>query len=161
MYIHWNHQRFLRFLDLVGQHERFFVTSYGICVNHCQGNTKVTLLGAGRTGKVLWDTENNEFCRTHAAKDPEDEVHWLTGMVHFTGEGPLFFEQAECQQELQEATAVAIVDTKGGRPPVRKPQAATVVLPKTEPLSTEARGFLLRDVLTNLLLQGASDQKAG
>ena len=160
MYIHWNHQRFLRFLDLVGQHDRFFIVSYGICVEYSQGQTRVSLLGAGKTGKILWDTASNAFSKLHASRDASDEVHWLTGIVRFSSEGPLFLEQMECQTELEEATAVAVIEMGDTPPQARKVRSLTEVLPPSIPLSISSRNFLLRDVAASLLLQKTAKNKS-
>lgn len=160
MYVHWNQQRFWFFLDSLGTPERFFITSYGICAEHHQGRTRVTLLGAGRTGKVLWDTLANPFSRQHGFRDREDDVNWLVGMVRFSQEGPLFLEQAECQQELEEATAIAIVRGKEHSSYPTKRKTAGQTLPKPVALSQKGRDFLLQDALINVVLQAQQSDTA-
>lgn len=161
MYIHWNQQRFCSFLNNLGAHERFFTTSYGICTEHYRGRTRVTLLGAGRTGKILWDTLTNPFSRQHSFHNREDDVNWLVGMVRFTQEGPLFLEQTECQQELEEATAIAIIQGKEQPVQTVKKKTAGQVLPQPAKLSQKGRNFLLQEALINIVLQAQQNGMAG
>jgi hypothetical protein len=146
-YIHWNQHDFKSFLKELGSQERFIINTYGICVAHHHGHTVVKLLGAGRTTQVLWDSKFNEWSR----KQDDANVNWLVGMVRLTDDRPSFSTQAESQQELEEATAVAIItDT-----PVVAP--ITTRLPSTPisqviPLSADKRAYLLQDVVLNALL---------
>lgn len=160
MYIHWNQQKLFRFLKTLKQTERFFVTAFGICVEHHQGITRICLLGAGKTGAVLWDSLSNPFSRQHSFDSPEDEVNWLVGMVRFSEMGPILLRQAECQQELEEATALAIVHKEAAAPKQRVTQSVGQVLPKPTPLATETQQFLLRDVLLNLILHAKEGKSA-
>jgi hypothetical protein len=161
MYIHWNQQRFWRFMDgLGGLPERFFVTAYGICVEHYLGRTIVKLLGAGRTGQVLWDSLLNGFSRQQSLRG-ETEVNWLVGMVRFSQEGPLFHTQVESQHEVEEAAALAVVTKKKKTTVSKKAKTVGDVLPKAPPLSPKARSFLLHDALTNIVLRAIGEATAG
>lgn len=148
-YIHWNQHDFKAFLTDLGSQERFNISTYGICVVHDYGHTVVKLLGAGKTTQVLWDSDLNAF-----SKAQEDaNVNWLVGMIRFTEDRPVFSTQAETQQELEEASAVAIITDKK---PVVAPQKTTRVAAPAVVLSPDSRAFLLKDVLLNTLLSSSS-----
>jgi hypothetical protein len=151
MYIHWNQQRFLRFLEKLGRQERFILISHGISCEHHAGKTLVKLLGAGKTSVILWDTVKQEFAQQHSKKDPNDDVNWLLGMVRFAEEGPLFLAEVECQQELEEATALAIVET--GKKVLEKPVAEVLPEQRVSPAVTR---FLVTDALMRLTTTGTS-----
>jgi hypothetical protein len=155
MYIHWNQQKLWSFLEQLGREERFVIIRYGVCVEHHNGRTNVKLLGAGRTGETLWDTLTNAFSRDHSFVDPQDNINWLLGMVKFSTEGPQLYRKIECQQELEEATALAVIHKK--RPAPKKPPAsAGKVLPAKGGLSPAARSYLLKDALMNIVLKQRS-----
>ena len=142
-YIHWNQRDFKKFLANLGAQERFIINTYGICVEHHHGDTVVKLLGAGRTTQILWDSRYNAF-----SKAQEDaNVNWLVGMMRLTEGRPSFSTQAETQQELEEATAVAIITDN---PTVVSPASklSDKVPTKVSTLSQNSRAYLLNSALT-------------
>lgn len=151
MYIHWNQQKLWKFLDSIGGAERFVVIKFGICVEHDQGRTQVKILGAGKTSRMLWDSLENNFSRQHSFRDQTDNVNWLVGMVRFSEQGPILLTQVECQQELEEAAAVAVIDTSKKENKFITPPEK--LLGNDKQLSTSARAHLLQDVLTSLLIK--------
>jgi len=154
VYLYWNQTVFQRFIsNLTFNPDVLFFTEYGICVNHREKYTRVTLPGLGASKVTLWDS-NLEFCQQQA----ESPVYWMLGMLRFSEEGPVFHDQAETQQELEEATAVASIRVTQKEKKATKP--AAVVLPKKE-LSNSARAYLFQDVITNIILQAQQSNKAG
>jgi len=107
MYIHWNPKCFKQFVARLGEFERLVLSCWGIAVESHKGKVSVKLLGAGTGVKdalVLW-SDALDFCKEQA----EQDVDFLTGMVRFAETGPIFLEEIACQQELEEASALAVI----------------------------------------------------
>jgi len=154
MYLHWNQQQFEQFYHNLGCSPKvLFLSEYGICVSYSKGRTKVVLPGSKGTSISLWDSKT-KFCQ----EQKDASVYWMIGMIRFSSE-PLFYDQVETQQELEEASAVASIRV----PKKEKTTVKTVAqaLPKQEPLTMKARAYLFQDALTSLLLKKQNNEKAG
>jgi len=151
--MYWSPKRFRTWLGALKTTPRYLsLVEYGLAVEYRQGRTLVRLLGAGKTGKVLWDTRKS-FCYQQSSPEEKNDVNWLLGMLTFGEEGPMFSDVPEAQSQLQEATALAIIKDKPKKEPVLRPKAANnlnqVLAPP--PLSAKARNFLLKDLLLSRL----------
>lgn len=157
MYMHWSPQKFRAWLDGLGSApERLCLVEYGISVEHYKGRTLVRLLGAGQTGQILWDT-NKSFCYQQSRPEEKSQVNWLLGLVVFSESGPQFLGVPEAQSQLQNASALAIIEDKPKTAPVVRPKQAArpgKVLQSPQ-LTPKARAFLLQDILLNTLAASA------
>lgn len=147
VYIHWNPAKFKNFRAGIKDTDQIVMTIFGICLEWRKENTKIRILGAGKTGVVLWDEKENSFCQ----QKKDDDVNYLTGMIKFAAEGPLFHSEVECQEELQLVTALAVYDTKE-----EETKKLEEVMPKEKETPQDFGNYLLRDALINQLLKTAS-----
>lgn len=119
VYIHWNPGKFKKYLESLKKPERLFQVNWGVAAEYHPARFKLRLLTVGRKERVvLWDTANS-FCAEHN----EDDVSWLCGMIRFRENGPVFLPLPACQQELEEAAALAVIDGKGEAPAPRNIKA--------------------------------------
>ena len=89
-----------------------------------------------------------EFSRQQETED----VNWLVGMIRFSEKGPVFSTQPECQLELEESSAVAVITNEPVTSvPVKTKTPNHDPLPRPE-LSDKARAYLLKEVAMSALL---------
>lgn len=156
VYIYWNPVKFRDWLKSLGQiPERLCLVEYGISLMLYKGRTTIYLLGAGKTGKMMWDT-NNPFCREQSLPSEKSQVNWLLGMVTFKEGGPEFFDVPEAQEEVEQAGALAII-TNSHKNKQEKASKPGQVLKKAK-ISDEAKQFLIKDILLNQVLANAKSK---
>ncbi len=116
-------------LNLLGPCKRMHFVSDGISISVHEGLVKLNLLSLPRNKSCLWQGQISQA----------DCFDQLLGMIELAEDGVYFYSREECP-----ATQTVVKPLQ---------MTGTANTTQTKPLSLQAKKFLLRDGLVNMLLQ--------